>query len=55
MALPAEVLDFHDVILEDGRLSTLVIPIELGEVVDLNVVRDRLGQSAGSVNFSEIL
>jgi len=51
VALPAEVLDFLNVVLEDRRLSTLVMPIELGEVVDLNVVHNRLGQSVGSASF----
>ena len=43
MALPAEILDLLDVVLKHGRLSALVVPIELGEVVDLDVVDDRLG------------
>jgi hypothetical protein len=48
VALPAEVLDLFDVVLKDGRLSTLVVSIKLGKVVDLDVVLDRLGQSVGS-------
>jgi hypothetical protein len=48
VALPAEVLDLLDVVLQDGRLGTLVVSIKLGKVVNLDVVLDRLGQSVGS-------
>lgn len=48
MALSAEVLDLLDVVLQDGRLGTLVISIKLGKVVNLDVVFDRLGQPVGS-------
>jgi hypothetical protein len=41
VALPAEVLDFLDVVLQNRRLSTLVVSVEFGEVVDLDVVDDR--------------
>ena len=44
MALPAEILDLLDVVLEDRRLSALMVPIELGEIVYLNVVYNRLSQ-----------
>ena len=43
MALPAEVLDFLDVVLKYRRLSALVVPVELGEVVNLDIIHDRLG------------
>jgi hypothetical protein len=52
MAFPAEVLDLLDVVLKDRRLSTLVVPVELREVVDLNVVHDRFGQSIGLARSS---
>jgi hypothetical protein len=52
VALPAEVLDLLDVVSQNGRLSTLMISVELGEVVDLDIVHDRLGQPVGSIRFS---
>jgi hypothetical protein len=44
MALSAEVFDLLDVVLKDRRLGALMVPIELGEVVYLDVVHNRLSQ-----------
>jgi len=52
VTFPAEVLDFFDVVLQNGRLSALMVSIKLGEVVDLDVVHDRLSQSEWSVRLS---
>lgn len=49
VALPAETFDLFDVVLEDRRLSPLMVAIKFGEVVDLDVVLDSLGESAWSV------
>lgn len=49
VALPAETLDLFDVVLEDRRLSPLMVAVKLGKVVDLDVVLDGLGKSAWSV------
>lgn len=46
VTLPAECFDLLDVFLENWRLSTLVVAVEFGEVVDLDVVLDGLGESA---------
>jgi hypothetical protein len=51
VTLPAEVLDLLDMVLQDGRLGTLVVSIKLGKVVNLDVILDRLGQSVGSERF----
>ena len=49
MAFPAEGFDFFDVVLQDGRLSSLMVSVELREIVDLDVVFDGLSQSRRSV------
>jgi hypothetical protein len=49
VALPAEVLNLLDVVLQNGRLSALVVPVKFGEVVDLDIVYDRFRESKWSV------
>lgn len=46
MTLTTEGLDLIDVVLEDRRMFTLMMPIKLGKVVDLDVVRDTRGERA---------
>jgi hypothetical protein len=46
MALPAEVCDLVDMFLEHRWLGSLVVPIELRNVVDLNVVPDGICEPA---------
>lgn len=50
VALSAEVLNFLDMILQNGRLSALMVSIEFGQVVNLDVVHDCLGEPEGSAN-----
>jgi hypothetical protein len=49
VALPAEILYLLDVVLQNGRLSTLVVSIEFGKIVDLDVVHDCFRESKESV------
>lgn len=44
VTLATESLNLFDVVLEHGRLLTLMVAIELGNVVDLDVVCDSRGQ-----------
>lgn len=44
MAYPTEVLDFLDVIQQNSRLLALMEAIELGNIVDLYVVGNALGE-----------
>jgi hypothetical protein len=53
VALSAEGFDFFDVCLQDRRLCTLVVTIEFGDVENLNVVFDRLGESGLSAKDIE--
>jgi hypothetical protein len=48
VALPAEVLDLLDVVLQSGRLSTLVVSVEFGKVIDLDIVYDRFREPTWS-------
>jgi hypothetical protein len=50
VAFAAEGFDLFDVVLQDGGLCTLVVAVELGEVVHLHVVFDSLGEPGGSAN-----
>jgi hypothetical protein len=50
VTLPAEVFDLLDMVLQNGRLSTLVVPVKFGEVVDLDVVDDRFRESEWSAD-----
>jgi hypothetical protein len=50
VALPAEILDLLDVVLQNGRLNTLVVSIEFGKIVDLDVVDDRFRESERSAD-----
>lgn len=50
VALAAESLDFFDVVLQDRRLCTLVVAVELGQVVHLDIVGDGLGESVWSAS-----
>ena len=50
VALSAEGFDLFDVVLQDRRLWTLVVAVELGEVVNLNIIIDGLGEPAWSVD-----
>lgn len=44
MTLSTEVLDFADVVLEDGRLCSFVEAVKLGDVVHLDIVLDGFRQ-----------
>lgn len=46
VTFPAECLDLLDVVLQNWRLSTLMVAVEFGQVVDLDVILDVLGKSA---------
>ena len=50
VALSAESFDFFDVILQNRRLCTLVVAVELGDVVDLDRVGDSLSESGWSAD-----
>jgi hypothetical protein len=50
VALATEGFDLFDVVLQDGGLCTLVVAVELGEVVHLHVIFDGVGESGGSAN-----
>jgi len=45
VAFAAEGFDFFDVVLQDGGLGTLVVAVELREVIHLHVVFDGFGES----------
>ena len=51
VALSAESFDFFDVILQNRRLCTLVVAVELGDVVDLDRVGNSLRESDGLANL----
>lgn len=51
MALSTEGFDLLDVILQDRRLCTLVVAVELREVVNLHIVRDSVGESGWSAEI----
>jgi hypothetical protein len=53
VALAAEGLDLFDVVLQDRRLCTLVVTIEFGDVENLNIVFDSLGESGLSAEDLE--
>ena len=50
VALSAESFDFFDVILQNRRLCTLVVAVELGDVIDLDRVGDSLSESGWSAD-----
>ena len=51
VAFSAESFDFFDVILQNRRLCTLVVAVELGDVVDLDRVGNSLRESDGLANL----
>jgi hypothetical protein len=55
VTLATERLNLFDVGLEYFRVLTLMTPIELGDVVDLNVVCDSRGQRAKAGRFVTIV
>lgn len=53
VALSAEGFDLFDVVLQDRGLCTLVVAIEFGDVENLNIIFDGLGESELSAKFLE--
>lgn len=49
VTFPAEGFDLFDMVFQERRLGTLVVAIELGKVVDLDVVLYSVGESDGLV------
>ena len=54
VAFSAESFDFFDVILQNRRLCTLVVAVELGDVVDLDRVGNSLRESDGLANVLRV-
>lgn len=48
IAYPGEFLDLLDVVLQNRGLRTLMKPVKLGNVVDLNIVFDAIAETEAS-------